>query len=991
MRFYEDQQQTSLSRLAGRSYYIPAGVAKYTLLNGTFAFCYHADGDSVDVQQVPCTDSIAVPSTWQNTGYENPNYCNVDYPHPMDPPYVPMVNPVGVYEKTFTVEGIGRTYLVMEGVSSEAEVYLGGYLVGRTQGSHLQAEFDLTDYVVTGENTLRIAVRKWCAGSYLEDQDAFRCNGIFRDIYILERPEGHIVDVDIRTENNELVHVATSPDTAVTLYDGERKLWETVTDEAGHASFRIHNAKLWNAEQPNLYTLQFEKCGEIITQRFGFRTIAISPKNEVLINGTYVKFRGVNHHDSTPHAGWVMTDEEILKDLRLMKELNINTVRTSHYPPSPRFLDYCDEMGFYVVLETDLETHGVQSRNGTYNYSRYYDVEDPVWPCQDPTWRKEYVDRMERAYQRDKNHASIFMWSTGNESGHGDNHIAMIELLREKADGRLIHAEDASRAWEVRKKNLIKAQRDYAVAETLGENEQQAAARLAVAREWYDRAVTDSKRTDVFSNMYAPTERIERWLRGEVNQPIFLCEYAHAMGNGPGGIWDYVELMHKYPNFIGGCIWEWCDHAVDDNGVYRYGGDFNEATHDGNFCCDGMVFADRSLKAGSLEIKAAYAPFRFRYESGQCVIKNLFDFTSLADYQLQCSVSVDGVQVAYQEFCVDIPPHEVGGVPVTFDLPESCSLGAYIQLSLHHKGHCLGSLQQPLPVPVVSAPVGQEPLVPVEEGRYVFVRGEGFSYRFDKYTGLPDSICLDGRELLCKPVALTAYRAPTDNDRKIRAYWCKERGDYRLGENLNVPIGHVYNSTIRENTLSFDLSMAGISRAPFFKGSISYTFFAGGGVEVKLSGSIKETCVWLPRLGLEFAFAGKNLPFSYFGKGPWENYRDMDHFAPVGYYESEAAKEYVPYIRPQEHGNHGEVRKLTIDSLSFYGAEQFEMNVSMYDAKQLDAAEHTDELPESYATHLRIDYKNSGLGSGSCGPELQECYRLAEKSIDFSFAFKPEN
>ncbi len=991
MRYYEDQQQTSLGRLSGRSYYIPEGAARYELLNGEFFFCYHEDGDGVDAANVPCTDGVMVPSTWQNTGYEKPNYCNVDYPHPIDPPHVPMVNPLGVYEKEITVNGVGRTYLVLEGVSSQAEVYVNSMLVGRTQGSHLQAEFDLTDYVQPGKNMLRIAVRKWCAGSYLEDQDQFRCHGIFRDLYLLERPENHLKDIDIRTENNEKILVTTAAQTTVCLYDGEHKLWETVTDEEGKASFVVHDAKLWNAEQPNLYTLVFEKAGEKITQKVGFREITIGEDDAVYINKTMVKFKGVNHHDSTPHAGWVMTDEELFNDLKLMKSLNINTVRTSHYPPTPRFLDFCDEIGMYVILETDIETHGFVHRSGKPMERNGYDVENPAWICNQPSWRKEYVERMERAYERDKNHPCIFMWSVGNESGHGDNHVAMIEYLREKQDGRLIHAEDACRAWEVRRRNLVSAQRNYAIAEALGEKEAEAAAALARARDLYDRAVKDKNRTDVFSQMYSRPDYVEQWAQGGMDQPIFLCEYSHAMGNGPGDVWEYVELMHKYPRFIGGCIWEWCDHAVLHEGAYRYGGDFGEMTHDGNFCCDGMVFPDRSFKAGTLEIKHAYAPFRFRYEDGKCLVRNLFDFTSLWDCNLSCKITVDGKEIYEKIFRADIQPHQVGEILLEVILPEKCKLGAHIQLSLYQGEHCLGTLQQTLPIPTEDLSVQGEPLIPTEDRRYVYAQGENFSYRFDKYTGMPDSIRINDRELLQAPVALTVFRAPTDNDRHIRLSWEKQDGKYQEAENLNATFCYVYNTAIRENTVTFDVSLSGVSRTPFLKASIVYTLFENGGVQVEINGNVKETCVFLPRLGLEFALREKNLPFGYFGMGPMENYCDMNHCATVGYYESCADGEYVPYIRPQEHGNHTAVRRLSIDGLVFNGAPTFEMSVSRYSTEQLNRAEHTDELTEPYATHLRIDYKNSGLGSHSCGPALAERHQLSEKTINFSFSFAPDH
>jgi len=987
MRIYENQELTSVRRCAPRSYYIPEGQSIYNLLNGEFAFCYHKDGDSVDVKTVPCTDTVTVPSTWQNTGIEEPNYTNVDYPYPVDPPYVPMENPVGVYEKEIEVVGVGRTYLVLEGVSSMAEIYLNGSFVGFTQGSHLQAEFDITEFVSVGKNTLRIAVRKWCAGSYLEDQDFFRCNGIFRDIYILERPEGHLVDIDIRTENSGLIIVTTASDTALTLLRGETVLASAITDEEGKATISIAAPILWNAEKPFLYTMILEKAGERITQRIGFREICINSQNALCINGTPVKLKGVNHHDTTPHGGWVMTDEELWQDLSLMKELNINCVRTSHYPPTPKFLEMCDEIGMYVVLETDIETHGFCHRHGAALHKRGYDVEHPDWICMHPEWKKEYVERMARAYERDKNHASIFMWSTGNESGHGDNHVAMIEYLKEKKDGRLIHAEDASRAWATRKSNLIRAQRNHRIAELLGENEREAASELTAARALFDRAVEDAHRTDVHSRMYLALDKVKDYCEGEIDQPLFLCEYSHAMGNGPGDVWDYMELMYRYPNFVGGCIWEWADHAVYRDGAYRYGGDFpGELTHDSNFCCDGMVFPDRSLKAGTLEIKQAYAPFRAKYVGGNLEIRNLFDFTSFEECEIDWRVQADGNEIGSGVLELNTAPHESS--VLNLSIPRfDWKLGGFLELTLKKDGKILGTASQRLTPMPESAPKGEALLLEKTENGDVIARGKDFFYRLSHKTGMFDSILLNGVEKLAAPMELTAFRAPIDNERKEKEMWQKIGLD-RNSENLNLQFTHVYSLEAEDNVATAEISLAGISRAPFFRGKLEYTFYVDGNVDIKLIGNVKEKCVWLQRFGFEMSLAEGNLPFDYYGKGPGENYVDMCHHTRVDRFRSTAAEEYVPYIRPQEHGNHTEVQELNIGGLTFVGAPTFECNVSLYSTAALTAAEHTDELIPDGHTHLRLDYKNSGIGSASCGPKLEERYRLKEKQIDFSLVMK---
>ena len=434
-RFYEDPQKTSENRLSQRAYYIPEGKSEYRLLNGDWRFAWFARDYEIP-KEITRWDSILVPSCWQLYGYENPNYSNLNYPYPCDPPYAPDENPCGVYERDFTLQSLwGRVYFVLEGVATCGVVYVNGAYVGFTQGSHLQAEFDITDYVQEGENILRVMVYKWCCGSYLEDQDCFRMNGIFRDCYLLQRPEAHIRDFSVTTSGNTICVQPDQP-ADITLYDPNGQLIERM-EQTSCGEFSVSSPCYWNAEQPVLYTVRLERDGEILSQKIGLRSIAVSPRAELLINGMPVKLRGVNHHDTDPHTGWCQTKEQLRQDLLLMKELNINCVRTSHYPPTPAFLELCDELGFYVILETDIETHGFCRRFA--NASGEYDSQCSEWPCTNPLWAKEFLERMQRAVLRDRNHSSIIIWSTGNESGYGVNQIAMLQWLKSLEDGRLRH------------------------------------------------------------------------------------------------------------------------------------------------------------------------------------------------------------------------------------------------------------------------------------------------------------------------------------------------------------------------------------------------------------------------------------------------------------------------------------------------------------------------------------------------------------------------
>lgn len=935
MRIYENPSKTSENRLPQRAYYIPSGKSEYRLLNGIWRFRYFSSDFDVP-ETIDTWDTIPVPSCWQTEGYDTPNYTNTNYPYPYDPPYVPDENPCGIYEREFELEEVwGQVYLVLEGVSSCAFVQVNGQPVGFTQGSHLQAEFDLTDYVKRGTNRLRIKVLKWCCGSYLEDQDFLRMNGIFRDCYLLQRPQGHLRDVDVRTKGNTIL-ARTDASADISVLDREGNCLGTA--HGTQAAFAIEQPILWNAEKPYLYTVRFECCGEVIWQNIGLRTIAVSDKRELLINGVPVKLHGVNHHDTNPTRGWCQSAAELRADLLLMKKLNINCVRTSHYPPSPVFLELCDELGFYVVLETDIETHGAITRFPDAPY--VYDTDSGDWPCTKPEWKAEFLERMQRAVLRDRNHCSIIFWSTGNESGYGDNQRAMLRWLKTLDDGRLRHCEDASRAG-------------------------------------------DLNDVDMVSHMYTSIPDLLQMAHDpKIQIPIFLCEYAHAMGNGPGDVWDYCETFDSLPNLIGGCVWEWADHTIVQNGVQKYGGDFpGELTNDGNFCSDGMVFSDRSLRSGSLEVKAAYQPMRTAYENGVLRVTNRFDFTDLSECELQYAVEADGEPVLQNALRLSLAPHETAELPIRFD-PPMYQYGLFLTCKLLKDGEQLAMTQHELGV--VAQPIKPAGRAATQEqGNDVIFSGEGFRYVFSKRYGAFTSVQLEGRELLAAPVRLTAWRAPTDNDKTIKYLWGSY--DNRKGDCLDKQFQKVYSCAVSDGGVCLKGALAGVSRAPYLRFTLECEVSAAGEISVRLHGNVRENAVYLPRLGFEFTLEGENLPFRYFGCGPTESYCDERHAGSVNFYESCAQDEYVPYVRPQEHGNHTDVRLLEIAGLRFESGVPFECCVSQYSTDAIEHAEHTDELVSDGRTHLRVDYKVSGVGSAACGPELAKEYRLDEKIIEFSF------
>ena len=941
MRIYERFDKTSENRVKERAYYIPYDTlekalggkrensAYYKLLNGRWNFAFFKR--DIDVpEKITAWDSVIVPSCWQSLGYEKPGYTNYNYPHPVDAPYVPDDNPCGIYEREFMLDEMWtdrKTYAVFEGVSSCLILYVNGEYVGFSQVSHMQAEFDITPFVKKGKNIITARVLKWCVGSYLEDQDFMRYNGIFRDVYLLSREAEHIEDVYIKADTKSITVDASDYE----IYDGDK-----IAD--------LSNPVLWNAEKPHLYTVVVKGKTEFIPFKVGMRDIKISEKSELLINGVPVILRGVNHHDTHPQKGWTMSDKELRNDLMLMKELNINTVRTSHYPPTPEFLNMCDELGFYVIDEADLETHGYVSRKGTEVYC--YDVDDPIWPCVNPDFREMFLERMMRMVERDKNHPSIIMWSTGNESGHGENHIEMIKWTRFRDNTRLIHCEDASRKG-------------------------------------------DDSNVDVHSQMYASFSYMQKYAEDEEKKlPFFLCEYSHSMGNGPGDVSDYMEMFKKYPKFIGGCIWEWADHVAIEDGVQKYGGDFGELTNDGNFCCDGLVFADRSLKAGSLDVKYSYQQFDSEYIDGKIIIKNGYDFRNLDEFNIKMELYVDDKVLDEKTVALSLEPHAQAVLDMPFTVPNECEYGAYLNITLLDKnGNERARKQHELPVNVKKISISQ----PIDEiyfdnGRF-YISGENYSYIFNKHYGAFESIIKNGEEQLASMTRLSVWRAPTDNDRQVKKKWGLVDGDNLAGENMNILFSKVYSCGAEGNKITVTGALAGVARLPIFKYMAEYEFFKDGEIKVTLNGKVRENLeIFLPRLGFEFTSPCPNDSFTYFGMGEGENYCDMHHHGRMGMYKSSAQKEYVNYVMPQEHGNHTRAKLLKMGSgLTFFTDGEFEFNVSQYTKEALTEAMHTDELYKNGFTNIRIDYKVSGIGSSSCGPQILPKYCLTDKEIKFEF------
>ncbi len=943
LRKYENVKLIHENREPQRAYYIPFDTLDkalegdkskskyYRLLNGEWDFCFF-ENERDFYNNITQWDKISVPSCWQMYGYEKPMYTNVNYPYPVDPPYVPDINPCGVYRRFFEIDKEWKkrkTYIMFEGVASCFELYINGKYIGFSQGSHMQSEFDISPYLNQGNNEVLVKAIKWCYGSYLEDQDSFRLNGIFRDVYLLSREEDCIKDIKITADCKNICVSCKDFD----IYDNQGNIAD------------LDNPTLWNAENPYLYTVVVKGKTEFIPIKVGMREVSVSQDFELLINGVSVKLKGVNHHDTHPYKGYVMSDEDIKNDLLKMKELNINTIRTSHYPPTAEFLNMCDELGFYVIDEADLEMHGFTNRNCR---GAYDDKECPEdWLSNIPAWENAFIDRAERMVERDKNHACVIMWSTGNESGYGKHHKKMIDWIRNRDGSRLIHCEDASRSGYI-------------------------------------------EDADVYSRMYLRFEILENLVKEQnIKQPIFLCEYSHAMGNGPGDVRDYMDIFYSSPQFIGGCIWEWADHTVIVDGVAKYGGDFNEPTHDHNFCCDGLVFADRSFKAASLNTKYAYQSFISEYKDGKLYITNRYDFTDLNRFDFKIELTVDGNVRKEQYVNVSVKPHNTVEVQIPFEVNEKAEFGVYLNVYQYEDGYERGFCQHEIKSvkPVIEL---DEPFCDfIEDDDNIYARTNNTEYVFSKVFGNFISIKKNGKEMIDDSVKLTMWRAPTDNDRHVKKKWGLF-DDNMCSENLNRLFSKIYEYGICGNKIIVSGSIGGISRVPMFRYTTEYAFYKNGTVKVSLCGNVKDEFdlnkYYLPRLGYEFTLKEKNDGFRYFGMGDGENYCDMHYHAKIGMYESCAEKEYVNYVVPQEHGNHIRTKCLNMNSgLEFIGNSEFEFNVSSYTGEMLTNARHTDELVKNDKTNVRIDYKVSGIGSHSCGPDLMERYRLNDRKISFSF------
>ncbi len=1062
MVYHENPDVFHVNTLEDHCYFIPFGKdkaqnpfgpreksSKFELLNGKWGFRYYSslidlEDDFADgkIARAALNDKkkMTVPSNWQLSGFDKPQYTNFDYPIPYNPPFVPDENPVGVYYRTYNYKPDGlRKILCFEGVDSCAYVYINGKFCGFSEVAHHTSEYDITDFLKEGENLITVAVLKWCFGTYFEDQDKIRLSGIFRDVYVISRPEKRITNYVVKTNLKtnyrsavlELTVSDSDADVILTAPDGS-EIFSGNAKKGVKLEIPVKDVELWSAENPVLYKLLLQTADEQIGEEVGFRKIT-SEKGVLKINGQPIKFRGVNRHDSYPDSGYVAGKARIEKDLKLMKQYNINAIRTSHYPNEPEFYKLCDRYGFYVICEADLEMHGSVCVNNTAHWD-WTDYSGIALVASNKLFLKGILDREKLCVTRDINRPSVVIWSLGNESGNGHNLTDAAKLVKSMDNTRLVHYES-----------------------------------------YHNQGDTTYAEYDLVSRMYPSVEQWKEMSEDKKEKrPFILCEYCHAMGNGPGDLEDYHKVIHSSERFCGGFIWEWCDHSVvmgkarDGTVKYGYGGDWGEKHNDGNFCCDGLVYPDRRPHTGLLEAKQVYRPVRIRKVSAKpegvtFEFTNLLAFTD-ASTVLNCryEVTIDGEIVKTEKLEMPpIPPLGKAKIVLT-ELPAFDEKDSYIRFIFTEKDErlwcekgfevCFDQVQlsaekntdneaeilkkasfmpelpglRPFSPGKRDAKGVQENARPEIEKLIKFVRNaekhnenqnwqETFhvkpestsisfgktitieptglrytitvadiTYSFNRRTGVIDSIRAGKKEILKKPLSFNFMRAPLDND-PMKAEW--------FGAHLHDYEVKVYASRIEPSEdgksvkIIVNQGFVWSIHQPFLYGTVTYTISPTEGLSVDFNFTATRRIFILPRIGIRFFLDKSFDKVEYFGYGPTESYVDKHQATWVGKFKSKVGDMYEPYIRPQENSSHYGCRyvKLSNNKLTLVcsgmdpksgNKKNISFNASHYTEEELWTKRHNFELEESDYTVFCLDYKMAGVGSNSCGPALAEKYRI---------------
>ncbi len=975
--YHENPEQLHVGTLPDHAYFIPFAKgqdpfasredsALVEMLNGEWQFKYYSSIIDLedDFTKTELPDKIPVPSNWQLHGYDKAQYTNVLYPIPFDPPFVPDENPVGIYrrEYKYTPDGM-RKILTFEGVDSCIYLFINGRFAGYSQVSHHTSEFDITDFLKPGANEITAAVLKWCDGTYLEDQDKIRLSGIFRDVYVVSRPEKRLENYRIRTkltDSGAVFEIALyGADAEITLADMNGDAVASFSARDGETVCRaIKQPRLWSAETPYLYNLEIVTDSEIIGEKVGFREIC-TDNGVIKLNGKPLKIRGVNRHDSYPDTGYYADEQKMRHDLELMKRHNINAVRTSHYPNAPRFYQLCDEYGFYVVDEADVESHGCVDVYNDLKWSGENTYNGIALLAKDERFRTAILDRERLLVVRDINRPCVVFWSLGNESGWGENFRAGAERIKAVDDTRLVHYESTHRLDD-----------------------------------------TPDDILDVVSQMYPSTESMLDFLKNEnEKRPLLLCEYCHAMGNGPGDLEQYREVFYSNDRFAGGLVWEWCDHTVplgrieDGRIKYGYGGDFGERHNDGNFCMDGLCYPDRTPHTGLLELKQVYRPVRVYRNGGGFIIKSFLAFADAGEildgrYEMTC----DGGVISEGKFSFNVEPLGETALDLPLEIPRNkTSYIRFIFTAKEDEKWCgrgyevcfdqikLNKCEAAETAPAQGAPEIRE--TPIE----VRVTANGREFCFSKRTGCLESIKKNGTELLEKPVKFNFFRAPTDNDTMRDDWYRAHLHDYDI-KVYGVKAAIEGNSAKISVSQSFGWNMY----QPFAAAEAVYSIDGEGRLRIECTAKTSNKVEILPRFGIRLFLPECFDRVEYFGYGPHESYCDKHQSCWLGNFIADISEMHEDYIRPQENSSHFGCKHMTVSSgaasIRFTAAKDFSFNASQYTQEELAEKRHNYELVKSGFSVLCVDSAMAGVGSASCGPALAEKYRIAlpEITLDIS-------
>ncbi|MCA1920726.1 beta-galactosidase subunit alpha [Buttiauxella noackiae] len=998
MNNWENIEKQSENRLPPRAWFHGYGSVEkakelnreqslgFVLLSGKWTFNYFDHPQKVPdaFYHQPMVEwgEITVPGMWQMEGHGKLQYTDEGYPFPIDVPFVPTNNPTGAYQRQFSLpsDWLQRQVIIkFDGVETYFEVYVNGHYVGFSKGSRLSAEFDLSPYVKAGENLLSVRVMQWADSTYIEDQDMWWMAGIFRDVYLIGQPQVHIHDLTVVTEFDEnycdaelqvscdLNNISATPVVGLQLhaqlFDGEKCIAEQRLDalsvqNSANCQFLIpvKQPKQWNAEQPNLYLLLLtlrDSHGEIIEvvpQQVGFRDIKVRD-GLFYVNGRYLKLHGVNRHDHDCLKGRAVDMARVERDIILMKQHNINSVRTAHYPNDPRFYALCDQYGLFVMAETDVESHGFANVG---NISRITD---------DPAWEQAYVERIERHVLAQKNHPSIVIWSLGNESGYGCNIRAMAARCKQLDPTRLVHYEE-------------------------------------------DR---DAEVVDVISTMYSRVSMMNAFGEYPHPKPRIICEYAHAMGNGPGGLAQYQAVFNQHKSLQGHYVWEWCDHGLlvhDEQGRerYQYGGDYGDYPNNYNFCMDGLIYPDQRPGPGLREYKQVICPVNIRptQQGDVLLVENRYWFSALGDIEFKVAYQVDGQTIAQQilslphllpgeaeELQLTAPVLPAGEVFINVEIVK-CSATSWSDAM-----HSLGQFQilRQQAVSRESLSLNQHSAIRCEAQQHsLVISGNQFALTFCRLSGELVSWLVDGEEIVGRAPHLTFFKPTIDNHKQeFEGLWqpyhihlmqhnFRTMRHFPQGEDIVVEI----TSTIAPPVFDFGMRC-----------TYQWRITPAGHVSLDLSGTpYGNYQAIIPKIGLDFGISTRFKQVEYYGRGPGENYADSCQSNLIGHYRQPVESLFENYPFPQDNGNRQDVRWLSVEDEKGNGIfiqPRKPINFSLwpYSAEMLQQAQHINELEKGDYLTLNLDDQILGLGSNSWGSEVLDSFRVYLKPFHYGFTMVP--